>query len=255
MPVISSIFLILRQNYAYNNLVEDCMQRTVVSIDNSLAVEDNFRYYLNSYKINYDERIYDDRVIFTLNSNSSYTIIAKVIEKILLIDIKLKYFKKKLGIENLEGNSLLLIAEMMFFDNRYEKSYLRHHLSRETEYSISGIFNFILSDIRNNWDYLIELYRAVDGNSYDMEELSRYIHDSAADDVKRIYLANSMNRIRMVDIAKGEILDTVSMPDSRELELFMNIISSHATHIYMNREYSFLARSNLAEKVMYIELL
>ncbi|MDR3217323.1 MAG: hypothetical protein LBT55_08010 [Clostridiaceae bacterium] len=70
---------------------------------------------------------------------------------------KLKYFLDGIKYRKLDYSAVTLISALVYFDREFEEAVCRRALSEVSDYSVDGIFEFRLKQLRGNWEELAEL--------------------------------------------------------------------------------------------------
>ena len=229
------------------------MWQTDISVDSSYNVGDNIERHLGRLGVTFVRANIKGRDVFSVASNekSKRDRLTHLVSNTLLIDVKYRYFERECP--NNEDITMLLLAEMLFFDSKYERGYIDRLLPLQYDYSIDGIVNFKMAELRENWDYLISLAHRVENSRDDMLLLINYIHDSAVESEKRVYMTRKNGNIIMFDVNSGEGVESIDIFNSDAMNTLYMIISAHISVIYVDKRYKFDVPCGMLEDVVSVK--
>ncbi|MDR2634576.1 MAG: hypothetical protein LBC13_01195 [Clostridiales bacterium] len=151
---------------------------------------------------------------------------------------KLKYFLGGVKYRKLDFTAVTLISSLVGFDREFEEAVCRRALVDASDYSVDGIYEFRLKQLRENWDELTELCNnliAVTDSDEDIFGMAAFMSSSANSSARITVKKGGDGRAALFRDSSHIPLDTEEIFGEREFDLLHRIILEHPKEVNYER--------------------
>ncbi len=225
----------------------------------------------NIVQINYLIKLLstDARISFDIEKSFKYTIIDvdlppsyvttfnKFVAKAIILTEKFTFLSNLLDMEELDYARVTFFSTLLYFDIAHEINIIASGIACDKTISLSGVFNFKFSVIKDEWAELVELIATILNSPHEDEDIfsiSAFMLSSRSSADKTVFIAE-YPEILLTNVTDGVVCDTISIYEESKFNLIDALIGECPSEVVLEKGSIPEELFNVISKIMQIKLL
>lgn len=153
--------------------------------------------------------------------------ITDIVETVVLIYIKLRFFLEKLSLTEVSHTNCALVSSLVHFDRIYESNLLRRALSETADFNVDGIYNFRMNGVLENWEELASLAeKLISSRDKDVFDVASFITATEGNRSRLAVIGG-----KLYNLTERAPVDVLPLYNENELNLISAIIGEKPAEI------------------------